>query len=129
MTMAPKIKKEMSYVDFSSKCAMDVWNLYRAINYDYPLRCMWKNRLVFLRSLQPVMKGDKGIMNASEYSPGSVVYCKDNKKLLIRCKDEWIYCNEIQIMPQSKSVMASVVGNEFINGDQTFDKFNGYYVV
>ena len=32
-------------------------------------------------------------------------------------------------MPQSKSVMASVVGNEFINGDQTFDKFNGYYVV
>lgn len=32
-------------------------------------------------------------------------------------------------MPQSKSVMASVVGNEFINGDQTFDKFNGYCVV
>lgn len=55
-----------------------------------------------------------------------MLYCKEKKKLIIRCKDNWIYCDEIQIMPKSKSVAASVIGNSFVNEDQQFTKFTGY---
>lgn len=67
----------------------------------------------------------KFLPNASLYTPGTVLYCKERKKLIIRCKDNWIYCDEVQIMPKSKSVMASVVGNSFLK-EQVFTKFTGY---
>lgn len=48
----------MSFVDIANKTAAEVFNLYRALNYDYPLRCLWGDKLVFLRSLLPIEKSD-----------------------------------------------------------------------
>ena len=130
----------MSFIDVTAHSASEVFNLYRALNYDYPLRCMWGDKLVFLRSLFPIEKPEgfffcenewflvsgKFLPDAGKYKPGQVLYCKEKKKLIIRCKDNWIYCDEIQIMPKSKSVAASVIGNSFVNEDQQFTKFTGY---
>lgn len=132
MTQAPKIKKELSFVDFASKTAAEVFNLFRALNYDYPLRCLWGEKVVFLRSMAPIEKAEvsgKFLPNAANYAAGTVLYCKERKKLIIRCKDNWIYCDEVQIMPKSQSVMASVIGNEFGKGDQKFCQFKGYCCV
>ena len=58
--MAPKITKELSFVDFVHQTATQVFDLFRALNYDYPLRCMWGDKTVFLRSLAPIEK-EKGV--------------------------------------------------------------------
>lgn len=132
VTQAPKIKKDLSFVDFASKTAAEVFNLFRALNYDYPLRCMWGEKVVFLRSMAPIEKPEvsgKFLPNAAKYEAGTVLYCKERKKLLIRCKDNWIYCDEVQIMPKSQSVMASVIGSQFEKEDQKFCQFKGYYYV
>ena len=63
MTKATKINKEMSFVDVASMTAAEVFNLYRALNYDYPLRCMWQDKLVFLRSLLPIEKAEGIFIN------------------------------------------------------------------
>ena len=55
-TNASKITKDMSFIDVTAHSASEVFNLYRALNYDYPLRCMWGDKLVFLRSLFPIEK-------------------------------------------------------------------------
>lgn len=137
--MASKVTKDMSFVNFKEKTATEVLNMHRALNYDYPLRCQWGDKLLFLRSLLPVEKpegifsffvsilvSDKFLPKACNYEPGAVLYCKERKKLIIRCKDNWVYCDEVQIMPKSKSVVASVIGNSFIKGDQYFTEFKGY---
>lgn len=48
----------MAFVDVAACTAEEVFNLYRALNYDYPLRCMWGDKLVFLRSLTPIEKAE-----------------------------------------------------------------------
>ena len=131
--MAPKITKELSFVDFSHQTASQVFNLFRALNYDDPLRCLWGDKTVFLRSLTPIEeKGAKGRVSsqflsaAAKYEPGTVLYCKKNKKLVIRCKDDWVYCDSLQIMPKSKATQPCVIGNMFAKEDQRFTQFQGY---
>ena len=43
-------------MNIADKTAEEVFNLFRALNYDYPLRCMWGEKTVFLRSLAPIEK-------------------------------------------------------------------------
>ena len=56
VVLAPKISKSLSFVDFTTKTASEVFCLYRALNYNYPLRCLWGDKVVFLRSLMPIEK-------------------------------------------------------------------------
>lgn len=128
-TQAPKISKDMSFVDFNKATAINVFCLFKALNYEYPLRVLWNNQTVFLRSILPLEeeeKRPKHLPNAAEFKPGSVVYCKERKSLLIRCKDTWVYCDEVQILPKSRSVAASVVQHEFSDNQQQFKLFSGY---
>ena len=60
------------------------------------------------------------------FAPGSVVYDKEAKCLFIRCADDWVVCDELQVMPKSRSVAASVLQHEFDNGKQRFEVFKGY---
>lgn len=43
-------------MNIAEKTAEEVFNLFCALNYDYPLRCMWGEKTVFLRSLAPIEK-------------------------------------------------------------------------
>lgn len=55
-----------------------------------------------------------------------MLYCKKNKKLILRCKDNWLYCDSLQIMPKSKATQPCVIGNMFSKEDQRFTQFQGY---
>lgn len=128
-TQAPKITKQMSFVNFNESTATDVFCLFKALNYEYPLRVLWKNQTVFLRSILPLEeeeKRPKNLPSAADFQPGSVVYCKERKSLLIRCKDTWVYCDEVQILPKSRNVTASVIQHEFSDNQQQFRLFSGY---
>ena len=63
---------------------------------------------------------------ARNYEPGTVLYCKKNKKLILRCKDNWLYCDSLQIMPKSKATQPCVIGIKFSKEDQRFTQFQGY---
>ena len=129
-TQAHKITKNMSFVDFSQSTATQVFCLYKALNYEYPLRTLWNGKIVFLRSIQPLEEDPKNLPSrlpdANQYQPGSVLYCKERKSLLIRCKDTWVYCPEVQVLPKSRSVEASVIQHAFSDNKQCFKRFEGY---
>lgn len=129
-SQAHKITKNMSFVDFSQSTATQVFCLYKALNYEYPLRTLWNGKIVFLRSIQPLEEDPKNLPSrlpdANQYQPGSVLYCKERKSLLIRCKDTWVYCPEVQVLPKSRSVEASVIQHAFSDNKQCFKRFEGY---
>ena len=119
----------MSFVNFNESTATNVFCLFKALNYEYPLRVLWNNQTVFLRSILPLEEAEKrpkNLPNAAEFQPGSVIYCKQRKSLLIRCKDTWVYCDEVQILPKSRSITASVIQHEFSDNQQQFKLFSGY---
>lgn len=119
----------MSFVNFNESTATNVFCLFKALNYEYPLRVLWNNQTVFLRSILPLEEAEKrpkNLPNAAEFQPGSVIYCKERKSLLIRCKDTWVYCDEVQILPKSRSITASVIQHEFSDNQQQFKLFSGY---
>lgn len=120
----------MSFVDFTKSTASQVFCLFRALNYEYPLRVQWNEKTVFLRSIRPLETEDekrpKELPNCNDYTPGTVLYCKERKSLIVRCVDTWVYCDELQILPKSKSIVASVVQHEFSDNKQQFIPFSGY---
>ena len=119
----------MSFVDFTQSTATQVFCLFRALNYEDPLRVKWNDKTVFIRSLFPLEDENNRPNNlppTGEYAPGTVLYCKERKSLIIRCSDTWVYCNELQILPKSKNTEASVIQHDFSDNKQKFTVFDGY---
>ena len=120
----------MSFVNFAQSTAMQVFCLFRALNYEYPLRVKWNDKTVFLRSIFPLEEEEKKrpttIPPTGDYAPGTVLYCKERKSLIIRCADTWVYCDELQILPKSKNILASVIQHDFSDNKQKFTVFGGY---
>ena len=120
----------MSFVDFSQSTATQVFCLFKALNYEYPLRVQWNDKTVFLRSIFPLEEEEKrrpiDLPSTGEYAPGTVLYCKERKSLIIRCSDTWVYCNELQILPKNKNTAASVIQHDFSDNKQKFTVFGGY---
>lgn len=95
--LSPKLVQEMSYVDWKSKTAEEVYNLYRGLYGMFKLKTYFLNKVVDLDEVGLVAKSiDEGnssnVYNLSQFvidklpdnaTPGQIVYV--NETLFVKC--------------------------------------------
>ena len=118
-SFARKLTTEDTHLNWNSMTAEDIWNKYRAFGCkkDYLLRCRYNGKLVdgniikFVE-LKPVSNDLLCTLSVTT-DPGSVMFHKPSKSLLIACKRGYISCTKL-IISGRKPLSAVDFNNGFM---------------
>ncbi|CDS03004.1 hypothetical protein LRAMOSA00406 [Lichtheimia ramosa] len=123
VTTAPKIKKEWSDIDFEDMESWQVEQLHRAIGEQYPLRTIFtftrikpskkiKQRHITMQLLNMYLPKDSPIYDMETVTPGTFVYCPQEKALHICCADG----NPVAVTHIKAEGSSSIEARDFVNG-------------
>jgi len=113
---APKVKKEMGFIQWDKHTAEDVWRLWRALGDTVGIYTRYKfnGQQVRLHKLKPpqfMMSYKNQERFDSQYSPGMLKYDKNHDLIFIKCAKGWIACEELQVECKIK-----LGAYDFVNG-------------
>ncbi|CAL7940104.1 unnamed protein product [Xylocopa violacea] len=86
-TYAPKVTPQISLIKWNEMCAKNVHDLHRALLGLLPLTSSYENKKIKLRDVKKIESGSIPKMFEGEL-PGTAIYHKKSKTLIIKCKDE-----------------------------------------
>ncbi|KAJ8667178.1 hypothetical protein QAD02_008840 [Eretmocerus hayati] len=113
VTYAPKVTKELSFINWNQMTARDVYNLQRALTGMHPLRCYFGNEVIKLVNVKEATQTDQP-QQIEKSEPGSVIYDKKLCKLYICCKNNtWITVEKI-VIPDKPPQSAVDFGSGFV---------------
>ncbi|NXY81666.1 FMT protein, partial [Alcedo cyanopectus] len=111
-TFAPKISITKSCVKWEEQTAAQIIQLHRAIGSMFPLQTLFKGTAVKLLDFVEVNNipgfSDQ-ILNDPGAVPGSLLYHKASKTLIVRCKEGWVGIKTVILKKQLTAV-------DFYNG-------------
>ncbi|KAM5177244.1 methionyl-tRNA formyltransferase, mitochondrial [Callospermophilus lateralis] len=111
VTQAPKISVGTSCIKWEEQTSEQIFRLYRAIGNIIPLQTLWMENTIKLLDLVEVnnlVLADAKLTRQT-LTPGSIIYHKQSKILLVNCKDGWIGVRSVML---KKTLTAT----DFYNG-------------
>jgi len=113
VTYARKITAKASAIKWNEMSAKNVYDLQRALTGLYPLTTRFQENTIKILGIK-VCEEPPSLPNLPRDKPGSVIYDKKKKLLLVQCKGEsWIIVNQI-VVPGRRPMSAQDFRNGFI---------------
>ncbi|XP_015116239.1 methionyl-tRNA formyltransferase, mitochondrial [Diachasma alloeum] len=113
VTYAPKIQKSISIVKWAELTAREVYNLQRALTGIFPLKTTFQGKSLKIFGVKLPCKLPRDVYDLKS-NPGMVVYDKQDRLLMVQCKnDSWVTIEEI-LMPGKRKMSAVDFNNGFI---------------
>nr|XP_006813876.1 PREDICTED: methionyl-tRNA formyltransferase, mitochondrial-like [Saccoglossus kowalevskii] len=120
VTLAKKIKTDMSWIDWCNYSCRFIDRLHRAISTHVTLRTLWRGKLLKLYNMVDLHVTQGLQLPLADVHPGVVKYHNKHGILCIRCLDGWVGFKSVTI-ERRKKMSAKDFYNGFLSRDQSLD--------